>query len=339
MNDNRVKSPTNTKTLIRIYVAVVGAVFFGLMITLFRQTPNQPEAELMVEDDEIIAIIEEYRKDEVSRVSVSIADIETVLPELKVPAWRQNAISVAVSAASGPRIAVIIDDLGLSSQATEQLARMEGPYTLAYLPYAEELPSQTSAVRQAGHELMVHLPMQSRLENADPGKNALLQGLSFEEFGKRMEWNLSRFSGYVGINNHMGSLITEDPTLMVRLMARLRRDGLLYVDSLTTPKSVGRRAAKALGVPFTARDVFLDNEQDRNYINKQLETVEKIARLRGYAIAIGHPYVETLEALAAWRQTLAFKGLQLVPISQIMSEITVPENSVQSRQAASAPVG
>lgn len=322
----------NGRRLLKLYVGAVLTVFMLLMLSLFNGEKKEANTVLTVDDDEIIAIIEEYQRDKIARVSVSLANIESVVPAPTAPAWITNAASVPAQTipADTPKIAIIIDDLGLDKNASQQLAAMKGPYTLAYLPYAEELEVQTATVRRAGHELMVHLPMQSHRQSADPGTKALLSGLSFEEFGHRIDWNLTRFEGFVGINNHMGSLLTEDAALMVRLMARLRNDGLLFVDSLTTPNSVGRRAAKALGVPFVARDIFLDNEQDMDYIARQLASTEKIARIRGYAIAIGHPYANTLQSLAEWQDSLEFKGLQLVPISQIMQE-AIARQQTQSR--------
>ena len=297
------------------------------MVALYNRVPKeQSEAPLEIADNDIAAIIKEYRGSDVPDVKVSIEAIAAALPNVQKPAWRQFAAKA--EATISPKIVIIIDDLGLDEQASEYLTTMPGPYTLSFLPYADNLERQTTNVRMAGHELMVHLPMQSHRTSADPGNNALLMGLSFAEFGKRMEWNLSRFDGYVGINNHMGSMLTEDPALMVRLMARLRSDGLLFVDSLTTPKSVGKRAAKAIDVPFLARDVFLDNERSASYIGRQLATTERIAKLRGYAIAIGHPYPETLSALVEWQKTLEFKGFRLVAISQIMAEKLAVQRNV-----------
>lgn len=304
---------------VSIYVGLVIVVFTGLMVALYlKNSPIYEDAKLDIADKDIVAIIEEYKNDAEPQTEVSLDSITSAVPDTVTPAWRQFAARPEPTLS--PKIAIVIDDLGLDEQATDFLAGAPGPFTLAFLPYAENLPSQTSSVRKAGHELMVHLPMQSHRLTADPGTNALLSGLSFKEFGQRMEWNLTRFEGYVGVNNHMGSLLTEDPTLMVRLMARLRRDGFLFMDSLTTPKSVGERAAKAIDVPFLARDVFLDNERDQTYITRQLATAERIAKLRGYAIAIGHPYPETLAALSKWQKSLEFKGIRLVPISQIMAE-------------------
>lgn len=315
------------RVALRLYIGTVLVVFAALMAALLNDG-QETAPSFTVDDTDVIAIVEEYQQGRISRVSVSLDEIDEYVPTPAEPAWQSHAVPAV--ATTKPRIAVIIDDLGLDESATNRLAAMPGPYTLSYLPYADNLRNQTRSVRASGHELMVHLPMQSHRASADPGDNALLTGLSFDEFGRRLEWNLNRFDGYVGINNHMGSRLTEDPALMVRVMARLRRGGFLYVDSLTTPNSMGKRAALATSVPFLARDIFLDNERDMGAIRRQLDATERIARLRGYAIAIGHPYPVTLEALSDWQKSLDFKGLELVPVSQIMSEDILPE-SIASR--------
>lgn len=319
MTRNSGKRLSNKKIAIALYLGLVMLVFAGLMTALYlKGKSDQNEPDFQVADIDVVAIIGEYQGNQSSQQEISVESISTVVPNAQVPAWQQ--FSAQVEKTSLPKIVIIIDDLGLDEEATRTLASMPGPYTLAFLPYAEGLRAQTESIRGAGHELMVHLPMQSHSENADPGRNALLANLTFDEFGRRLEWNLRQFKDYVGVNNHMGSLLTENPALMVRLMARLRSEGLLFVDSLTTPKSVGKRAALAVDVPFLARDVFLDNERDKAYIKRQLSTTERIAQLRGFAIAIGHPYPETLSALQEWQKTLDFRKFTLVPVSQIMLE-------------------
>ncbi|MBV1887509.1 MAG: divergent polysaccharide deacetylase family protein, partial [Parvibaculaceae bacterium] len=146
----------------------------------------------------------------------------------------------------------------------------------------------------------------------------------------RVEWNLSQFGGFVGINNHMGSSLTENPGLMVRVMVHLRKKGYLFLDSLTSPKSVGARAAIATGVPYIERDVFLDNDRTIAAILAQLEKTERIAKKRGYAVAIGHPYAETMKALQFWTAKLDKRTFTLVPISQLVAAQNQSETLAQA---------
>jgi uncharacterized protein len=231
------------------------------------------------------------------------------------PTWLRNAVTSVVMDAR-PAIAVVIDDLGLNRRGTAALNRLRAPLTLAFLPYATDLDQQTEAARTAGHELLVHVPMEPRSQ-AWPGPNALTSQLGPAELVSRLRSHLRSFRGFVGVNNHMGSLLTSDPERMAILMAELRQRGLLFLDSRTSPDSVAAREAERSHVPFAKRDVFIDNELELTSVLRGLTHAENIARHRGYAVAIGHPHDVTIEALMRWLPTLDARGVALVPISAI----------------------
>ncbi len=232
-----------------------------------------------------------------------------------LPTWLRNAVS-QVALDDRPAIALVLDDLGMNRGNTAALNRLPGPLTLAFLPYAEDLARQTAAAHQAGHELLVHMPMEP-IGAEWPGPQALLTSLDDQEFTSRLETSLDRFGGYVGINNHMGSKLTTDAHRMALVMAVLQRRGLMFLDSRTSPNSVGVAEARRQHVAYAGRDVFLDNRVDLGAIQAQLAQVERVARQRGSAVAIGHPHDATIEALRGWLGGLSAKGFQLVPISAI----------------------
>ncbi len=161
--------------------------------------------------------------------------------------------------------------------------------------------------------------------NETPGPQALLTSHTEQELLAAIEWNLTRFEGFVGVNNHMGSLFTKDRERMRLVMEELQQRGLLFLDSLTVPNSQGAKLAKSLGMPWAGRDVFLDNEIDEAAILAQLRQVERIALRRGTAIAIGHPHGATLRALRLWIPTLEGKGLVLVPLSSVVAVEGLPK--------------
>jgi hypothetical protein len=154
----------------------------------------------------------------------------------------------------------------------------------------------------------------------DMGPNGLTVGLTHDEMLRRLRWNLDRFDGYVGINNHMGSRFTHDAASMTPVMEELRARGLLFLDARTVGNSTGVDVARRLGVPNAARDVFLDNEVNAAAIAGQLAEVERIARRHGSAVAIGHARDATIEQLDAWLASLPGKGFALVPVSTIVRE-------------------
>lgn len=222
-----------------------------------------------------------------------------------------------------PKIAVLIDDMGVNRRNSDSMADLPAALSLSFLPYADNLQAQVDAAREKGHEIWLHLPMQP-LGTADPGPNALMDDMSPETLLGTLETNLDSFTGYVGVNNHMGSRLTSDEAAMAVIMPALETRHILFLDSLTTAKSVARQFALDNGIPFHARDVFIDHEETAEAAHGALEHLEALARKRGSAIAIGHPKVETIAALAQWIPTLEEKGFVLVPLSRLYSS---PESS------------
>lgn len=233
------------------------------------------------------------------------------------PAWVRYAVPPP-AIGNRPMIAVVIDDLGVDRKRSERVTTLPAPLTLAWMTYAENLRPITQAARQRGHELMVHVPMQPQSESYDPGPDVLEVGLPTDELRRRLRWGLSRFDGFVGINNHMGSRFTADRAGMNVVMDEIRARGLLFLDSVTTQKSVAPDLARQYGVPFAARHVFLDNEMTVSAVRGQLAKTEAYARKYGAAIAIGHPHDGTIEALAGWLPGLESKGFVLVPVTTIV---------------------
>jgi len=235
----------------------------------------------------------------------------------KKQTWLANAVAAPVSEGRA-MIALVIDDLGLSQARARRTIALPAPLTLAYLPYGHSLPKLAAESRRAGHELIIHVNMEPKDHDVDPGPKALLTSLDAEELEKRLEWALTRFDGYIGISNHMGSRFTEWPDGMEVVVRVLKRHGLLYFDSVTSTKTVGPALARAHGLVHASRDVFLDHNRDAAAVARQLAKAERIARRRGYAIAIGHPHDVTLEALKSWIPAAMKRGFMLVPLSAIV---------------------
>ncbi|WP_445678427.1 divergent polysaccharide deacetylase family protein [Radicibacter daui] len=216
-----------------------------------------------------------------------------------------------------PRIAVIIDDMGVDYKRSQLMAALHWPLTLSYLPYATRVSDQTRSAAANGHEIMLHLPTQP-LGPANPGPNALTVSLSPQVLHEKLLANLDAFSGYVGVNNHMGSRFTADSAHMAPVLEEVARRGLFFIDSKTIGNSVGRKVAERIGMMFAERDVFIDDDMSPAKVEGQLAIIERVARKYGSAIAIGHPHDVTREALEAWLPTLKGKGFELVPASVIV---------------------
>ena len=250
-----------------------------------------------------------------------IETVEEPLPPVEfledLPAWRRYA--VATGDPAGPLIALVIDDMGMARAWSQQVVGLPGPLTLGYLPYAEGLAEQTEQARLAGHELLIHLPMEPDGADEDIGLNALLTELDDDEIRERLAWSLERFGGYVGVSNHMGSRFTRDARAMAVVIDEVAARGLLFLDSRTTAETVGEELARGAGVPTTRRHVFIDNEADAEAIAARLADLESLARKQGYAVGIGHPRPETIAALALWLADVGTRGVTLAPISAIVT--------------------
>jgi uncharacterized protein len=233
------------------------------------------------------------------------------------PTWQRNAIP-APPFSGQPQIAIVIDDLGLDRDRTARAIALDGPVTLSFLAYASDLPSQTAAARKAGHELIVHVPMDpiirpkyvSQTGGATPAHAELL---------RRLRWDLSRFTGYVGVNNHLGNGLSSDSDSTQTVIAELKTRGLLFLDSHVAGAGILKAAARE-GVPAVTRDVLLDDDVTASSVTERLADLEKIARQQGTAIAIGHPHDFTLDALKVWIASLPAKGLQLVPLTAVVRD-------------------
>jgi polysaccharide deacetylase 2 family uncharacterized protein YibQ len=252
-------------------------------------------------------------------------------PEPGAPTWLRNAVA-APEVDGRPAIAVVIDDLGMNRRGTAALNRLQAPLTLSFLPYAGALEEQARAGRAAGHELMLHLPMEPTGDEW-PGPDALLSTLTPDDLVTRLRAQLLSFKGFVGINNHMGSLLTAERGSMALLMAELRARGLLFLDSRTTARSVAADEALRAGVAHASRDVFLDNDVDPKAIRRQLALTEQIARRRGSAVAIGHPHDATIAALRGWLPSLEQRGFVLVPVSSIVARQSCADGLLRSPSA------
>lgn len=254
------------------------------------------------------------------------------VPEAPQPAWLRYA--VAADPGARPMIAVVIDDFGVNRAASRRMLALPGPLTISIMTYAGEPAALAQAVRLAGHEVMLHMPMEPMARSENPGPKALLTGLDQAELLDRIRWGLDRFDGFVGLNNHMGSRFTAAEPGMRLLLQEVRDRGLLFLDSMTTGRSVGRRLALEFGIPFIKRDIFLDHHPGLGSAAAQLRKAEALALKRGYAVVIGHPRPDTIAALAAWLPLAVERGFAIVPLTAIVQR---HPDTPTSQQTATIP--
>ena len=216
-----------------------------------------------------------------------------------------------------PRVAIVIDDLGLNPSLTERAIKLPAAVTLSFFPYGPQIQDQVRRAREAGHEVLLHLPMEP-LGQAHPGKGALMTAMKPDEIRVRLEEDLNAFSGYDGVNNHMGSKFTAEPAGMDIVMKALKERDLFFLDSRTTTRSIGERMARENGLLAASRQVFLDNDETSEAVKAQLEQTIALARREGNAIAIGHPHPAVLKALEEGLPVVENQGLALVPVRELI---------------------
>lgn len=244
------------------------------------------------------------------------------------------------AAADHPRAAIVIDDLGQSLGHLRAVAGLGLPVSVAVLPGLGATARTVIEARRLGLEVLLHQPMEPLAEpGPKPGPGAMLTTMDAADLRRRLRENLAVVPGAVGVNNHMGSKFMEDPRGVAVLMEELAGRGLFWLDSRTSSGSLGERTARDRGIPAIARDVFLDSERSPEHIRGQVLQLLELARLRGRAVGIGHPYPETLAVLDGMRDDLAAAGVELVPLSRLVPGLPAPVAIPGGRRAGAAVAG
>ena len=235
------------------------------------------------------------------------------------PAKKERVAHRAPSTAvSGPKLAIILDDLGNDREAAEAVFALHYPLTISVLPYHAHSTEIAEEAQRRGLEVMLHLPMRA-IANETPEAHQLEAGMSVEEVARALGGMLGSVPTASGVNNHEGSLATTDAKLMGELMPLLKQRDLFFVDSRTTAATVAFETAEHAGVRSGFRNVpFLDDVQDVGAIRKQLEAALRGAKEKGAAIAIGHPHGETLRALKEMLPRVEGEGVHLVFVSELV---------------------
>jgi polysaccharide deacetylase 2 family uncharacterized protein YibQ len=223
----------------------------------------------------------------------------------------------------GPRVAIIIDDFGNNRTETiDSFLALDAPITISVLPYTPYARSIAESAHEAGKEVLLHIPMEPEgYPDVNPGDGALLLEHTVPRIRQLVADAAAEVPHAVGANNHMGSALTKDRLRMRAVMWALDRLGYFYVDSMTTPESVGFLEAERASIPSARNSMFIDtllDEYGQADIATRLSDLETVARARGSAIGIGHPTPETLLELAALLPDLEARGIELVSVSYLV---------------------
>ena len=218
-----------------------------------------------------------------------------------------------------PRVAIIINNLGLSATYTEQILKlMPKNITLSFSHISPKLKKWVREARQKGFEVLIDLPMEpDGFPRNDPGRSTLLTSLSEVENLNRLEYVMVQSGGYVGLLSTHGSKFTLNSELLLPILKAIKDRGLLYVDSRTTSQSLGPELSSDIQLPRAFNNVFIDKTPSQGHITTKLRELERIVMDKKFAVAIARPLPISIEILSEWASSLKTKGIALAPITAI----------------------
>lgn len=234
------------------------------------------------------------------------------------------------------QLVIIIDDIGNNYAQGNAMVELDGPLTLAFLPHTPHARKLAKKAYLQQKEIILHAPMENSTA-APLGPGALTRELSKKDFQLTLSQAIESIPHAQGINNHMGSALTQDKQAMQWVMETLQKKQLYFIDSLTSPKSVAYQQAIQHQLPALRRHIFLDNDKSPAALSRQWGKALRIAKQTGRAILIGHPYDESHAFLAKQLPKLAAQSIELIPASQLLLQQAWQGFEQGEQQAHSSP--
>ncbi|WP_392552248.1 divergent polysaccharide deacetylase family protein [Orbus wheelerorum] len=216
------------------------------------------------------------------------------------------------------KLALVIDDFGYREQNEEQVILLSPEITIAVLPNTPNGTHIATFAHQNGNDVIIHLPM-APISKQPLEVNTLVPSMSEDEIQRIVGQSIEKVPYAIGMNNHMGSLMTADLAGMEKVMKSLSHYSLFFLDSKTIATSKGILAAKKYRVPTVVRDIFLDDTQNEAAIAHQFNLAIKHAQKYGSAVAIGHPYSTTVKVLKEKLAQLP-PDIELVKVSTLVQK-------------------
>jgi uncharacterized protein len=219
-----------------------------------------------------------------------------------------------------PKLAVVLTGLGLSYNETRAaIDKLPGGVTFSFDPYTDSLQQWIAVARAHGHEVLIDLPLEPiNYPQSDPGPQTLLLGASAADNQARLDWVLTRASGYVGVASAYGASFSGAVNAMLPVLQTLHKRGLIYVDDHIAGQALPTRLARDIGVPLVTNDRYLDAEGTRGSLDVRLGELERQARTSGHAVGFAAPHPTTIDRLAEWVKQLQPKKVLLAPATAMI---------------------
>jgi uncharacterized protein len=239
---------------------------------------------------------------------------------------RPAGLDPVIESPDQPRIAILVSGLGISASGTlEAINSLPGQISLAFAPYGSDLQNWVAKARRNGHEVLMQIPMEPfDYPDNDPGPHTLQVDSGTEANIRRLNWLMSRFTGYVGVTNYMGARFTANTEVFSPILQEFTDRGLLYVDDHSSPRSRHDEIASQVGLQAGSADVIIDAVVDRENIDTALIRLENLALRHGLAIGYATALPISISRLTEWARQLQGKGIRLIPIS---AAVTPPAQS------------
>ena len=287
--------------------ALLALILISTGILLYLQGGKKPPAAVVTKEEEPLSPPVEPKKEEPPK---------TLPAEKPLPSGERTKVK---GKGASVKIAIVIDDLGNNKEAFNKLLKMKISFSFSVLPHQEYTRYISREAKKKRHDLLLHLPMEPENSENIYGEGFILSSMTPNEMLKEFENDLKSVPGAIGVNNHMGSFLTQDRKAMAIILGEIKRKGLFFVDSRTSSKTVAYDVAKKLGLKSAERNVFLDDIEDEEEVIKQIELLINTAKKNGRAIAIGHPRPEPIAALEKMLPALKTGGIEIVPVSRLVN--------------------
>lgn len=258
------------------------------------------------------------KKTEVSRKTVKKAPAFEIYPKKEILIRKPGIKPKKVIPGKLPKVAIIIDDLGYDKVFAEKFMSLDTAITFSVLPHSTFEREIARGANAKGYEIMLHLPMEPlEYPHVNPGSGALLMSMAPDRLIDQLYENLKAVPYIKGVNNHMGSRMTAVSTQMYQIFSVLKKQNLYFIDSRTTTETLCKPSARLFQLQFAQRDIFLDNIQKTDAIQRQINKLVLIAGSHGEGIGIAHPYPVTYEVLRKMLPGLR-KKVEFVPASALV---------------------
>ena len=218
-----------------------------------------------------------------------------------------------------PRVALLLGGLGLNRTLTERaITELPPEISLAFAPYAKDLDYWTKRARDAGHEVVIELPMEGHGANQEAlGAAALLSNRATEDNLQRLEWLMSRFGGYFAATNYLGAKLSTNTKAMTPILSELRAAGVAYIDDTGAAEDAAI-ASRVAAVTVNRVIPPAPNDRARSTVQRELKALETAAKQNRVALGKTYAYAATIDEIDAWAATLHERGVAIAPASAIL---------------------